>query len=340
MQVSVPSQGQQSRIETFDPSWPMRNGHVQTLAGVFLFRKKSNPRILTTTIRTTGEVSLDDGDRLVFHDDCPAGWQPGDRVALMLHGLAGSHNSPYMRRISHQLNHRDVRTIRLDWRGCGAGISLARYPYHSGRSDDVLATLAVLRDRIPDSPICLIGFSLGGNVALKLLGEAGAVQGGTAGIERAVSISPPIDLSVCIESLKTGLGRWYDRYFANLCIRNIRLRARVRPDAIVPEGWFQRLPRSMREFDETFTAPVCGFSSASAYYERCSASQFLSTINVPTLIIAAQDDPVVPFHPFVEAELSPTTQLCAPKHGGHIGFVTTSGPAWLDHQIIAWIIGT
>ena len=318
----------------FQPPWIFRNGHIQTLAGTYLFGRTKDRSGLTTSVATVGEVLVDDGDRLVFHDECPENWRPGDRVALLLHGLAGSHASPYMQRIANQLCRENVRTFRLDWRGCGAGMSLARLPYHSGRSDDLRAVITAVQNRCPASPICLIGFSMGGNVALKLLGESSKFDG----VIRAVAVCPPIDLSETIEYINTGLARWYDAYFAKTCIRNVQHRQLVRPDAIVPEGWFARPPRSMREFDETFTAPVCGFASAADYYSLSSAKQFLPGITVPTLIIAAQDDPVVPFGPFANAALSPTTELRAPKHGGQLGFVTANGPTWLDRQVIDWTI--
>ena len=337
--ASASIRGLADQCDAFQPSWMLRNGHVQTLGGAYLIRRRFDRDSFPVTTATRGEVLLDDGDRLVFHDDCPADWRPGNRVALLLHGLSGNHDSPYMRRVASQLYLQNVRTIRLDWRGSGAGMSLARYPYHSGRTEDVKATLDVLRFRCPNSPICLIGFSLGGNVALKLLGEAGAMDRSTAGIARAVAICPPIDLSAAVENLRTGWARWYDSYFAKACIRDVRRRQQLRPDAIVPDGWFKRLPRTMREFDESFTAPVCGFASAAAYYARCSAGQFLPTIAVPTLIIAAQDDPVVPYGPFADATFSSATQLRAPKHGGHMGFVSIAGPSWLDRQIIDWTVG-
>ena len=325
--------------DLFLPPWVLRNGHVQTLVGTYVFGRWTNHSVLVPIASTTGEVLLNDGDRLVYHDDCPAEWQPGDRVALLLHGLAGSHLSPYMIRIASKLNQRNVRTFRLNWRGCGTGVSLARYPYHSGRTDDVLATIAELQRLCPMSPLCLIGFSMGGNITLKLLGETGALANGTAGVTRAVAVCPPIDLLVTVESLKSGLASWYDAYFAKACIRDVRRRQELRPDAIVPEGWYEQLPRTMREFDDSFTAPVCGFASGAEYYKRSSALQFLPTITTPTLIIASQDDPVVPFSPSSEAVLSGSTKLMAPKHGGHMGFVTTVGPGWLDEQVIDWTLG-
>jgi predicted alpha/beta-fold hydrolase len=323
----------------FLPPWLFRNGHVQTLAGTYVFgRWKSRYRlpIETESIR---HVTLADGDQLAYHDDCPPDWQPGDPVALILHGLAGSHESPYMLRLARRFYQQNVRSIRLNWRGCGTGISLARYPYHSGRSDDLQAVIQSIQTLCPDSPLSVIGFSMGGNVILKLLGEAGGNSAGNAGICRAVAVCPPIDLTTTIDHISNGLASAYNSYFAKTCVNNIRSRQQVRPDAIVPDDWFSRPPRSMREFDETFTAPVCGFSSAADYYTRCSANQFLPTIAVPTLIIAAQDDPVIPFAPFTKAVLSSWTQLRAPRHGGHVGFVTHAGPGWLDQQILNWTLG-
>jgi predicted alpha/beta-fold hydrolase len=327
------------RRVAFQPPWIFRNGHVQTLVGTYLFGRSDTNVDLPGATSVTGEVLLDDGDRLVFHDDCPMNWKPGDQVAVLLHGLAGSHKSPYMCRIARQLCQRGVRAIRLNWRGCGTGVSLARYPYHSGRSEDLLATINAIQSQCPDSPITVIGFSMGGNVALKLLGESEVNSSGHVRVARAIAVSPPIDLLTTIDYISTGLASVYDGYFAKTCIRNIRNRQQARPDAIVPENWFTRPPRSMREFDETFTAPICGFASAKDYYARCSAMQFLPAISTPTLIIAAQDDPVVPFSQYRNAVLSPSIQLLAPKHGGHIGFITHQGPGWLDQQIINWTLG-
>lgn len=321
------------------PPWFFRNGHIQTLAGMYLYSKLSSRRQVSQNIATSGEVLLSDGDRLVFQDDRPLNWQPGSRVALLLHGLGGSHASPYMARIARLLNKQQVRTFRLDWRGCGAGAALARYPYHSGRSSDVVTTIRQIESRCPDSPIAVIGFSLGGGVALKLLGEERESADRVDVVDRAIAVCPPIDLQTTVNALSKGLGRLYDRYFYKYCIRHIRQRHRLHPDTIVPDGWFSKLPKTMHEFDNTYTAPVCGFESARDYYSRCSANQFLSNIKVPTLVIAAQDDPLIPFNQFKAADYSSTTALLAPRHGGHLGFCTPRGPAWLDRQIVEWTAG-
>ncbi|MDB5388081.1 MAG: hypothetical protein JWM11_3727 [Planctomycetaceae bacterium] len=324
--------------DLFRPPWFFRNGHVQTLAGMYVYSPRASRHNSTPCPSTAGEVLLDDGDRLVYHDDFPAGWKPGDRVALLLHGLSGSHASPDMTRIARLLNQKNVRTIRLDWRGCGAGVALARYPYHSGRSNDLLATIAEIRTRCPGSPMTVIGVSLGGNVALKLLGEPRGAGESLAGVDRAIAVCPPIDLSATVKSLRKGLTQLYDRYFCKACIRDVHHRQQMRPDAIVPDGWYAHPPRTLYEFDDTFTAPVSGFASASDYYAKSSSNQFLAGITIPTLVIAAQDDPIVPFQQFNAADYSATTQLLAPRHGGHMGFCTSRGLGWLDHQIVEWTV--
>ncbi len=325
--------------QPFRPSWLFRNGHVQTLAGMYVYGRRANRQNSTTCTSTASEVFLSDGDRLIYQDDCPASWKPGDRVALLLHGLSGSHASPYMSRIARLLNQKNVRTFRLDWRGCGAGIALARYPYHSGRSDDLLATITEIALRCPGSPIAVIGFSLSGNITLKLLGEAGGRTERLVEVDRAIAVCPPIDLSMTVQALRKGLTRLYDRYFCKALIQDVRNRQRLRPDAVVPNGWYSRPPRTLYEFDDTFTAPVSGFDSASDYYAKSSSNQFLAAIRVPTLVIAAQDDPVIPFHQFEAADYSSITKLLAPRHGGHLGFCTALGLGWLDQHIVEWTVG-
>jgi predicted alpha/beta-fold hydrolase len=324
--------------DTFSPSWLLRNGHVQTLAGTYVFGRWPKP-LPPTEIQQLGEVEVDQEDRLVFHDERPDDWQPDHPMVLLLHGLAGSHDSPYMNRIAHQLRIRGARTIRLDWRGSGAGMALARYPYHSGRSEDLRATVNLLSSQFPQSPLSVVGFSMGGTVLLKLLGEqATLLNGGRPQIIRAAAVCPPVDLAFTVRKLQCGLASWYDRYFTRCCIRDVQTRKTLRPDAIVPEDWFNRPPRTLQEFDDTFTAPVCGFASGDDYYAKSSSLQFLPVISTPTLIIASQDDPVVPIGPLQKADCSPSIQVRLPRSGGHMGFVTSAGLGWLDQQVASWAL--
>jgi len=326
--------------DLFLPPWYFRNGHIQTLAGLYLSSPRSNRRSLSSIASTIGQVFLSDGDQLVYQDDHPAGWQPEGRVALLLHGLGGSHASQDVIRMARLLNSRNVRTFRLDWRGCGAGVTLARYPYHSGRSSDLAATINQIQIHCPGSPISVIGFSLGGNITLKLLGEDRNSTASLAAIDRAIAVCPPIDLLTTVTSMSKGWARFYDRYLCRVCTRDVHHRRRQRADTIVPDGWFSKRSGTLYEFDDTFTAPVCGFESAADYYARSSSNQFLPAITVPTLIIAAQDDPLIPFQQFQAADYSSTTKLLSPRHGGHLGFCPPSrGQGWLDRQVIEWTLG-
>src|SRR5262249_16724822 len=148
----------------------------------------------------------------------------GDRTALLIHGLVGSHLSPYMQRVAGKLNAHGIRTFRMDLRGCGAGAALARYPYHSGRSDDAAASVRKIAEVCPGSSTTLIGFSLGGNITLKLVGELPDEL--PPNLDSAVAVSPPIDLLHCVESLRRPLNRFYDRYFVRLLLTQVQTQQR------------------------------------------------------------------------------------------------------------------
>jgi predicted alpha/beta-fold hydrolase len=315
-------------MREFIPHPLLLTGHLQTLAGVFL------PHRLESNETRRHNVPLADGDQIVLHDDCPAAWQTGDRTALLIHGLAGCHASPYMQRIAGKLNARNVRTFRLDLRGCGAGLGLARLPYHSGRSEDAAAAIRKIAEICPGSATTLIGFSLGGNITLKLLGES--AQDLPPRLDRAVAVCPPVDLLRCVQSLALGLNRFYDRHFVRLLVRQIDAQRQLMPDA--PAIDVRRRPRGVFEFDDVFTAPVCGFSSALNYYRLCSSAQFIPRIQVPTLILAAGDDPLVPGGMFELLQLPPSVTLHVARSGGHLGFIgrRNGDPdrRWMDWRVV------
>jgi predicted alpha/beta-fold hydrolase len=317
----------------FNPHPLLRGGHAQTLAGILV---RSGAFVETATRR---EVLLGDGDRIVLHDDCPADWTAGGPTTLLIHGLAGCHASPYMRRIARKLNARGVRTFRMDLRGCGAGLELARYPYHSGRSEDAAAALAAIGELCPGSPTTLVGFSLGGNIALKLLGEAPHAL--PANLRRAVAVCPPVDLLECVTAIARGVNRIYDRYFTRLLMEQVATRRRLLPETVVPPEWPDRKARrSILEFDERFTAPVSGFGTAANYYRLCSSARFIPQIRLPTVILAAADDPLVPVGAFGRLALPREVTLYVTRHGGHLGFLARSNGdpdrRWLDWRVVEW----
>jgi predicted alpha/beta-fold hydrolase len=310
----------------FAPHPWLRNGHLQTLAGMA-------PGAVPEAAERH-EVELPDGDRLVLHDNRPPAWRAGARVALLVHGLCGAHHSGYLCRVAARLNAAGVRTFRVDLRGCGAGVALARHPYHSGRSEDVHAALVAIARLCPHSPTSLVAFSLGANIALKLLGECGDRPPG--GLDRAVAVSPPVDLAACVAALRTWPARFYDRFFTATLMRQVRASPTLGEAAarIFATGD----PTRLVEFDDAFTAPLSGFGDAATYYRLCSAAPLLGAIRVPTTILSAQDDPIVPWRPLAAQALSASTSLHLTAHGGHLGFIAGAADArrWMDEQVTAW----
>jgi predicted alpha/beta-fold hydrolase len=311
-------------VEFVPHPW-LRNGHLQTLAGMAPGASPDEAE--------RHEVALPDGDRLVLHDNRPETWHPGRRTALLVHGLCGAHHSGYLCRTAAGLNAAGIRTFRIDLRGCGAGVALARQPYHSGRSQDVHAALTAIARWCPGSPTTLVAFSLGANIALKLLGECGNRPPG--GLDRAVAVSPPADLAASVASLRRYPARFYDRFFTATLLRQVRASPTLGEAAA--RIFAHHEPTRLVEFDDLFTAPLSGFGDAATYYRLCSAAPLLGAIRVPTTILIAQDDPIVPWRPLAERPRSGHVTLCVTAHGGHLGFLAAgAGRRWMDGQVAAW----
>jgi uncharacterized protein len=321
----------QFQIPPFEPHPLFRNRHAQTLAGTYLPGRRYRYRAVRH------RVVLPDADVVVLHDDSPVEWPTGGRVALLLHGLAGCHSSAYMERVAGKLNGAGVRTLRMDLRGCGAGEGLAARPYHAGRSDDAIAALEFVQTLCPHAPVTLVGFSLSGNIVLKLLGEApDAVP---SNVVKAAAICPAIDLGHCVRSLIGPFQRSYDRYFVRVLCAQIRTNSRLRTD--LPPLVATRPIASIFDFDDLYTGPVCGFGSAENYYTASSAKRHIERIRVPTLVLAAADDPLVPITCFDGIRVPPNVMLHVTKHGGHLGYVAKRGidrdRRWMDWRIVDWV---
>lgn len=318
-------------IPPFRSHWTLAGGHRQTLAGVFFPGRLPDERAVVR------HIPLPDGDTLVVHDDCPLNWSSTGPVAVMLHGLAGCHRSSYLVRTAAMLNVDGVRTFRMDLRGCGAGFGLAVKPYNAGCSDDLLEVLRAVAAWCPGSPISLFGFSLGGNIVLKLLGES--PDRVPAQLVRAAAINPPIDLARCTYGLARWPQRHYDVYFVKQLLQRLRELQQRRCDFVPPA--FTRTPRRLVEFDDQFTAPRSGFRDADDYYRRCSSEQFLSAIQVPTLILTSRDDPLIPVAPFERLSLPLNVRLHIAEGGGHLGYLATGNGQWsrdwLQIQLRKWV---
>jgi len=289
-------------------------------------------------------VTLADGDRIVLHEDAPAeeglaGAAFGEgRIALLAHGLGGSHLSGYMQRTAAKLAARGVRVIRMDLRGSGRGFAHARHPVHAGRSDDVAAVLAWIGERHPGQPVTTVGYSMGANMVLRMAGKFGGHA--PANLARVMAVCPPIDLAHCSDGMQRGLNRHYDRRFVRGLMAHIGRRRREIPDVL--DRILDPAPQRLIDFDDQFTAPLCGFADVHDYYAQASSAPLLPRIAVPALIIAAADDPIICVRMFQKATYSPTTQLVITPSGGHLGFIGVGGidpdRRWLDWRTIEWVL--
>lgn len=320
-------------IPEFHPARGLRNAHLQTLAGVVY---PGAPRILGTIQR---KLRFPDGDFAVVHDDKPPGWQRGDHVAFLMHGLAGCHRSGYMVRIASKLMERGVRVFRMDHRGCGAGRMLAKSPYHAGRIHDVEMGIQMLERLCPDSPISIAGFSISANLLLRFLGDR--PDSIPQSIFRAVAVCPPIDLQQCVKQLRSSmLGRKYSAYFAKKLTQQVRDTPLWRDD--LPLARVTQNPTCMSEFDELFTAPACGYDTAPEYYEAASARDHIRKTQVHTHVLLAADDPLIPMDCWAKIQFPANFTVCVTDHGGHLGFVGRNGHdpdnRWMDWRVVEWLL--
>jgi predicted alpha/beta-fold hydrolase len=320
-----------SPFVSFRPHSLFVGGHAQTLAGAYL------PWPYRPYGAVRHHVALEDGDQLVLHDDRPSSWHEGGPACVLIHGLAGCHESGYMRRIASKLSDRGVRVFRMDMRGCGAGEELARGTTHCGRWADAAAAIEFVARDAPASPTALVGFSLGGTIALNMAGELGA--GACGNLVGVFAVCSPIDLHSVRRRFDAPAGRAYDRHFVGALWQKSLERMRER-DEMKAVDW-SRPPRRLREFDAIITAPLAGYASVDDYYTRTSPGPRLAAIRVPTTILAAADDPVVPSEPLLQVARNDAVEVFITRHGGHLGYVgrRNGDPdrRWLDWRVVYWV---
>jgi uncharacterized protein len=304
-------------LPRFEPPWWAPNPHAQTLAGKVLRRLEDRP------LRTR-RMELPDGDFVDLHEE-PEPHPVGSPRVVLLHGLEGCSRANYVTTVARELVAHRIRPIRLNFRGCSGEMNrLARF-YHAGDTGDLDYVLKALRDEEPEAPLGAMGFSLGGNVLLKYLGEAGETN--PAEVACAVAVSVPFDLAAGARQLEGGgLGRFYTRYFLRKLRRKIRGKRHLL-EAHVDTGRALQA-RSLREFDAVTTARLHGFRDASDYYERASSRPWLGNIRVPTLLLQALDDPFQPLsaRPAEVLRENPYLVDGFSSGGGHVGFVR--GTPW------------
>lgn len=298
----------------FRPAPWARGPHLQTL-GARILRSADTPFVERERLPTPDEDFLD--------LDWTAEPAPDAPIVLVMHGLEGSAQRRYMRNVCRELVRTGVRAVALNFRGCSGEPNRAPHYYHSGKTDDPELVLRTLRGRFPTRPIGALGFSLGGNVLLKLLGER--ADGGRALVDAAVVISVPYDLAAGCDLLERSfMGRMYSAYFLRSLLSKLKLKEGVLRDLLDLE--IAVAARTIREFDDRVTAPLHGFGSASEYYAHSSSARYLEGVGVPTLLLHAVDDPFLPadFIPGPAAESNRNLHLALQPLGGHVGFLEGS----------------
>jgi hypothetical protein len=308
-----------------------RNGDLQTIAARF-WPTRLNPqsRFETRLIET------EPGVRIVAHYHQARSHHLQDTV-LIVHGLEGSSTSPYVVRMALQALERGFHVIRMNVRNCGGTEHLCRTLYHSGLTTDLRAVV----DQTSRCWLYIVGFSMGGNMALKLAGEWGASR--PTHVRALCAVSPPIDLGACALTIAKPRNRIYESRF----LRQLR-RTLTRKKAMMPVdyslGAFSSI-RSLIDFDNSYTAPAFGFRDAFDYYAHASSNRFLDNIQLPSLVIHSQDDPFIPFEIFDHAAFAENPHLLflAPQFGGHVAFMSRGQPRfWAHAQVLRffeWVRG-
>ncbi|MBV8867643.1 MAG: alpha/beta fold hydrolase, partial [Acidobacteriaceae bacterium] len=304
-----------------------RNPHLLTFAGNFWPRKIDEVQF--PSVRK--QYRIDDQTSVVAFEHQPRGKSLGQIV--LLHGLEGSADAGYLASFSQEALTRGFGVHRLNMRTCGGTEDLCETMYHSGLTGDTRYVLEELKGR-GLGPLFLVGFSLGGNVALKLAGELGQ----THLLTGVIAISTPIDLAESVRTIDKPSNFLYVRRFLDRLRSRVRRKSRISPDLYNEDGLEE--VKSIWEFDDRFTAPLFGFGTAANYYATQSAINFLPAIRIPTLIITAKDDPLVPFEIYDDPVFrdNPALNLIATKHGGHLGFLSRGRPRfWLDGFVLDWV---
>ncbi|HEV2799557.1 MAG TPA: alpha/beta fold hydrolase [Pyrinomonadaceae bacterium] len=299
----------------FTPHPLFRSGHAQTLAA-FAWPRRRALRELRDDEARLFEVEPD--VRVLVH----CRWQR-ERAAhptlLLVHGLEGSSESIYMMSTALKAHRAGFNVLRFNIRTCGDTLHLTQTLYNSGMSADLRAVITELIERDRLTTLFLCGFSLGGNMSLKLAGEYGAQF--PAELKGVCAVSPSVELAASADRIERRSNFIYQRKFIRSLKRRMRDAARLYPERY--DASQLRRVRTLREFDELYTAPHGGFRDAADYYARSSSLPLIPQIRTPTLIIHAADDPFIPYasleHPSVRA--NPCVVLVAPAHGGHVGFL-------------------
>ena len=314
----------------FDPFTPrtyLRNRHAMTLAGNFLRRDSNLPEAEECLFRVDAEAQV----------LCHCHWQAdaaSHPAVIIVHGLEGSSLSRYVIGNANKAWAAGMNVIRMNMRTCGGTENLTPTLYHSGLSSDVGAVLRGVIEQKRVQRVGLIGYSMGGNLVLKLAGEMGADA--PAELKVVAAVSPAADLAASADAMHVGGNRIYEWKFLISLMRTFERKRKLFPDIYKK---VERFPASIREFDDVITARYCGFEGAQDYYTRASAARVIDKITLPTLVIHAADDPFIRLLPETRARIlgNPHIQYLETAHGGHCAFLAQPNGddgRWAERQIM------
>ena len=320
-------------LTTFAPHPWLTNGHLQTIVGNFLPR----PAFRLPAVAETVEVDPADGSRVLCH----CHWQPeavrAERLtAVLVHGLNGSSNSRYICGIATLAWDAGMNVIRMNMRNCGGSDALTPTLYHSGRSADVGAVVRHFTERFGLERVALVGYSMGGNLVLKLAGEWGK----RAPLVAVATVCPAIDLAAGANALHEPGNRIYEWHFLHALMERFHRKAGLFPGVYRSNGIGP--VRSIREFDQKIIAPYCGFRDADDYYYRAASARVIDRVAVPALVLLAQDDPFIRFFPETRERLlaNPNIEFIEPRHGGHCAFLSRRsayGVHWAEVTVVRYL---
>jgi predicted alpha/beta-fold hydrolase len=316
----------------FEPHPWLTNGHLQTIVGNFLPR----PAFRLHSVAETIEVDPADGSRVLCH----CNWQPEPErasrlTAVLVHGLEGSSDSRYILGIATRAFAAGMNVIRMNMRNCGGSDALTPTLYHSGRSGDVGAVVHSFTARFGLERVALVGYSMGGNLVLKLAGEWGA----RPPLVAVATVCPAIDLAAGSDALHEPLNRAYEWHFLRNLMRRIRRKAELFPAIYQIDGVGP--VRSIREFDQKFVARYCDFRDADDYYYRAASARVIDRVAVPTLILTAQDDPFIRLSPDTRARVLANSHIhfVETRQGGHCAFLArrSAGVHWAEATVVRYL---
>jgi predicted alpha/beta-fold hydrolase len=328
-------------MRPFVPPPFLRNGHLQTIVGTILPRIFSLPKPETQLIEVEAVTSC--GASFVL---CHCHWQAAEvrserLTMIIVHGLEGSSSSRYVLGNSARAWAAGCNVVRMNMRSCGDGEEFSPSIYHAGRSEDVAIVMAELARTSLIRSFALVGYSMGGNLVLKLTGELGAAA--PAYLKAVVGVSPLMDLAASSAALHEPQNLLYESRFLSEVLKRFRHKIELYPDLYTVDG-LDKI-RTMRQFDEHVVARYGGFAGADDYYSRVASSNWAQEIAVPTLILHALDDPFIRMTPDTRAKLlaNPRVMLVETRHGGHCAFLSLEpGDAgfWAERTLLNFLLAS